>query len=49
MLILLQGIPDNTIEDLYIDDELDNALNPNIALHDGLLLDKDFLSEMSEL
>ncbi|XP_012170170.2 uncharacterized protein LOC100647703 isoform X3 [Bombus terrestris] len=42
-------IPDNTIEDLYIDDEFGDELNINmVLLHDSLLLDEDFLSEVSE-
>ncbi|XP_060823605.1 uncharacterized protein LOC132911199 isoform X1 [Bombus pascuorum] len=45
-----RDIPDNSIEDLYIDDEFGDELNVNmVLLNDGLLHDDDFLSEISEL
>ncbi|XP_043595525.1 uncharacterized protein LOC122573355 isoform X2 [Bombus pyrosoma] len=43
-----RDIPDNTVEDLYIDDEFGGELNINMKLHDDLL-DEDFLSEITEL
>lgn len=43
-------IPDNTIEDLYIDDEFGDSLNVNmVLLHENLPIDEDFLSEISNL
>ncbi|XP_033301661.1 uncharacterized protein LOC117206431 isoform X1 [Bombus bifarius] len=43
-------IADNTTEDLYIDDEFGDELNINmVLLDDSLLLNEDFLSEISEL
>lgn len=43
-----RDIPDNTVEDLYIDDEFGGELNINMKLHNDLL-DEDFLSEITEL
>ncbi|XP_071875868.1 uncharacterized protein isoform X2 [Bombus fervidus] len=44
-----RDVPDNSIEDLYIDDEFGGELNINMALLSDLLYDDDFLSEISEL
>ncbi|XP_017792596.1 PREDICTED: uncharacterized protein LOC108574501 [Habropoda laboriosa] len=44
------GVPDSTVEDLYIDDEFGDNLNVNMVLLDeDLSVDEDFLPEMSEL
>ncbi|CAL7951372.1 unnamed protein product [Xylocopa violacea] len=43
-------IPDNTVEDLYIDDEFGDSLNINmVLLNEDLSVDEDFLSEISDL
>ncbi|OAD60905.1 Inactive serine/threonine-protein kinase TEX14 [Eufriesea mexicana] len=43
-------IPDNTVEDLYIDDEFGDNLNINMVLLDeDLSVDEDFLSKISDL
>ncbi|XP_076394374.1 uncharacterized protein LOC100880685 isoform X2 [Megachile rotundata] len=43
-------VPDNTIEDLYIDDEFGDSLNVNMVLLDeDLSVDEDFLLKMTEL
>ncbi|XP_076237982.1 uncharacterized protein LOC143181472 [Calliopsis andreniformis] len=43
-------IPDNTVEDLYIDDEFGDNLNVNmILLDEDLSVDEDFLTDISEI
>ncbi|XP_076183295.1 uncharacterized protein LOC143154996 isoform X2 [Ptiloglossa arizonensis] len=43
-------VPDNTVEDLYIDDEFGDSLNVNMVLLDeDLSFDEDFLPDLSEL
>ncbi|XP_017886883.2 uncharacterized protein LOC108629038 [Ceratina calcarata] len=44
------GILDNTVEDLYIDDEFGDTLNVNmLLLNEDLSIDEDFLSEISDI
>ncbi|KZC14650.1 Inactive serine/threonine-protein kinase TEX14 [Dufourea novaeangliae] len=44
------GVPDNTVEDLYIDDEFGDSLNVNMVLLDeDLSIDEDFLPDLSDL
>lgn len=48
--MLLQDVPDNTVEDLYIDDEFGDNLNVNmILLDEDLSVDEDFLNDISEI
>ncbi|XP_054014878.1 uncharacterized protein LOC128895911 isoform X2 [Hylaeus anthracinus] len=43
-------VPDNTVEDLYIDDEFGDSLNVNMVLLDeDLLYDDDFLPDLLEI
>lgn len=50
IIILLQDVPDSTVEDIYIDDEFGDDLNVNMVLLDeDLSIDEDFLPDISEL
>lgn len=42
-------VRENTVEDLYIDDEFGDSLNINMVLLDQDLIDEDFLSDISDL